>query len=59
MVNCDICGREADLRKCIVCGKSACPNHYYIMLGVCSDCVREDLPKGYIQSLISSDRCQK
>jgi recombinational DNA repair protein (RecF pathway) len=39
---CDICGKEAELRRCLVCGREVCPSHYYVLLGVCSKCIKKD-----------------
>lgn len=56
MVKCDICGKDTFTKKCLSCGKNACVSHYYVMMGVCSECIEdEDIPKDYIESLLNSD----
>ncbi|KAA0003407.1 MAG: hypothetical protein DRN33_01130 [Thermoplasmata archaeon] len=42
---CEICGvREAKYR-CIKCGRAVCPSCYFVMFGLCRDCISEDVVK--------------
>jgi hypothetical protein len=42
---CAICmAREAKYR-CIKCGKYICPSCYWIMFGICRECISEDIIK--------------
>ncbi|MDD3420885.1 MAG: hypothetical protein PHS47_01105 [Methanocellales archaeon] len=40
-MRCEICKKETKTRICIVCGKSVCADHFYIMMSVCADCISD------------------
>ena len=43
VMRCEICGEDTKTRICIVCGKSVCANHFYLMMAVCADCVNDEV----------------
>lgn len=42
---CVICMARNAKYKCIKCGKCVCPSCYWIMFGICRECVSEDVIK--------------
>ncbi|OYT60443.1 hypothetical protein B6U81_04770 [Thermoplasmatales archaeon ex4484_30] len=42
---CEICMARDAKYKCIKCGKLVCPSCYWIMFGVCRECISEDIMK--------------
>lgn len=42
---CEICMARDAKYKCIKCGKLVCPSCYWIMFGVCRECISEDVMK--------------
>ena len=42
---CEICMARDAKYKCIKCGKFVCSSCYWIMFGVCRECISEDIIK--------------
>ena len=42
---CEVCEARKAKHRCIRCGKKACLTCYWIMLGICKECVTEEKMK--------------
>jgi len=42
---CEICGVRDAKYRCIKCGRAVCPSCYFVMFGLCRDCISEDMVK--------------
>jgi len=42
---CEICGARDAKYRCLRCGRVVCASCYWVMFGVCKECVSEDMVK--------------
>jgi len=42
---CEICGVRDAKYRCLKCGRAVCASCYWVMFGVCKECISEDMLK--------------
>lgn len=42
---CEVCGARDAKYRCLKCGRVVCPSCYFVMFGLCRDCVSDDIKK--------------